>query len=82
MMLKPVAVSATYFLVATFTVVGNPFAASTNVAIPLWGILLTLPWSLVVPRIISSLTAALEVAAIVNATVIYVIVRRVNAAQG
>ena len=71
-------VAAIYFLIATFTIVGDPFAANGNHTIPVFGILLTMPWSLMAGLLKYSSaaagTVALEVCALINALILYRVV--------
>jgi hypothetical protein len=64
-----------YFLIATFTIVGNPFVVESNHAIPIFGILLTIPWSLLAALLTYSSAAAgifaLEACALLNALPLY-----------
>lgn len=76
---RAMVVSAGYFLLATFAIVGNPFVAESNVAIPIYGILLTLPWSLMAALIkypsAAAGLAALEVCALLNSIILYRLIR-------
>jgi hypothetical protein len=69
-------IAVIYLAITSFTIIGNPFAAVKTVTIPIFGILLTLPWSLVFPKLISSLTAELETGAVLNAIIILLLFMR------
>jgi hypothetical protein len=75
---KAILIAGGYFLIASFTIVGNPFAEPKTVVIPIFGILLTLPWSLFVGKWVSSLTLGLEAAALLNAALAFFVLRKVN----
>lgn len=80
------AVSAGYFLLASFAIIGNLFVAESNVEIPIYGILLTLPWSLLAALIkYSSATAglaALEICALLNSILLYFLIRAAQRPTG
>ena len=61
-----------YFVLATFTIIGNPFPEIKTVTIPIFGILLTLPWSLLIGKITSSITIGLELCAVLNGLIIFI----------
>ena len=82
---KALIISVIYFIVTSFTIIGNPFAKIKVVTIPIFGILLTLPWSLILPKLISlvisitSVTAVnivLEICAIINTALIFFLINR------
>ena len=72
-------IAVIYFLVTTFTIVGNPFAEPKTATVPIFGILLTLPWSLVAARFMSSVTLALETSAVLNAVILFFLLARWSA---
>ena len=68
-----------YFLVTSFTIVGDPFAEPKTATVPIFGILLTLPWSLIVARFVSPVTLALETSAVLNAAILFFLLGRWSA---
>ena len=77
-MKKSIIMATIYFVLTSFTIIGNPFAIIKVVTIPIYGIILTLPWSLIISRFVNSATVSLEIGAVLNAIIIYLILKRLN----
>jgi hypothetical protein len=75
-MKKAVLIAGVYLAITSFLITGNPWAAQKTITMPIFGILLTLPWSLIVGRFTPSLTIGLETAAVLNAALMILIIRR------
>lgn len=73
---KSAIIAIVYFTITTFTVVGNPFLKVKTVTIPNFGILLTLPWSLLLARFVASFNLTLELCAVLNALILFAILSR------
>src|SRR5882762_10425825 len=71
---KAVLVSVIYLLTTSFTIVGNPFAEHKAVTIPIYGIILGLPWSLVAMKYVHShANFTLEACAVLNAVILFAV---------
>lgn len=78
--LKAAMGSCLYFLGTSFMVIGKPFAEHSTRSIPIFGIILTLPWSLAAAAIHYSSamqgTITLEICAALNAWLMFVVLSR------